>query len=359
MKYIKIIFLISVLLFIESTCYSQYKKKGVSQLKIEPEIHDLGKIKEIDGVVIVKFVITNISKKPYILNYSYSGCGCVAAKISKKPLMPNEKREIAVTFNPKRRPGVFHQDISLMSNNKKSLDKLQLVGEVIPRPKSVTELYPVKAINGLNVSSDILPLGIISQNEKHIGVISYYNDSKESVNLRVNVTGNKLGVANVTSNKIEPNRGGQIHFSYNLIDGTYYGELKNSIELYINGEKWETSINVNALVVFNFFEMSEEERRMAPRAIISPKKYVVAYGERKEVLILNNGKSDLKILSVIPSGDDIKYELKQDIIEPNKTGKIILYIIETKDKLSSGDVTLMINSPESPIITIKLNTLNK
>ena len=354
MKYLKFLFLILVLVLVESQCYSQSKSKKASQLKIEPKVFDLGKIYEIDGKVKMRFVITNISKKPYILNYSYSGCGCIAAEITRKPLMPNEMRAVEVEFNPKRRPGIFHKVVSLISDNKSYNDDLEVIGEVIPRPKSIEELYPIKVMDGVSISSDLLPLGIISQNEKHIGVINCYNGSNESVNLKIKTVGDKLGTAVISSEKIAPNRSSQIQFNYDLINGKYYGELKNEIELYINGKKWEEDIKVNALVMFNFFEMTEKEREAAPRAIVVPREYIVNFGERKEVEIFNNGKTDLKILAVIPSGDNIEYKLTKNVIEPNKTGLITLYLKETKEKLNFGDVTVMFNSPDSPIVIVKL-----
>lgn len=320
-------------------------QKKESQLRIEPAKADLGVIKEENGVVKVKFKITNISKKPYILNYSYSSCGCVSSKISKEPLMMGTSRDITVEFNPARRPGVFNKEILLISNNKKSSDALMLAGEVIPREKSIAELYPVKALDGLQMSEDHFPFGIISQNEKHMGVVNLFNNSKEEISLKVVCVGDPLGSAELTSTVLKPKKECQLQFTYNLLGNKRYGELTNRLELFINGKKWERVITVNALAIFNFFEMTETERRMAPRAIIAPTEYRVG---TVEIPILNNGKSDLKVLSVLKSRNDVDCRLSGEVIKPNEEGKI------TISSQKECSVTLLFNSPDTPIVILNL-----
>lgn len=344
-----------ILLFI--ICYpalSQDNKLPPTQLKIVPEIYNFGKIMEKDGIVDAKFTITNISKKPYIINYSYSGCGCVAAKVSKEPLMPGKSRDIYVEFDPKRRPGVFQRDVMLVSNNKKRGDMLNIKGEVIPRVKSVSELYPISTIDGVSLSDEIIPLGIISQNEKSIGVINYYNNSKSTVNIELKVKGSKEGVATLSSKTLAPNRSGQIQFTYDLVGVPYYGELSNTVELYVNGKKWTRDIAVNALAVFNFFEMTDAERASAPRAIIAPTAYTVSAFDKNIVIpILNNGKSNLKLLTTIPS-KFIGFSLKDKIIKPNQESELIIHLKNNSENVTEGSLTLMFNAPDTPIVTINL-----
>lgn len=331
--------------------FSQITLDKNTQLSIYPEIFDLGQIKEVDGVVSAKFTITNISKKPYILNYSYSNCGCLALKISKEPLMPNQSRDIVVQFDPKRLPGVTIRSVVLVSNNKRRLDKLPVRAEVVPIKKSIDELYPIKTSSDLSFSDDIIPLGVISQNEKHMAVLNYYNHGKSEVIMDVKIKGSERGEVTLSSKKLPPNGTGQLQFTYDLVNEEYYGMLKNSIEIYVNGKKLEKDILVNALVVFNFFEMSEDERINAPRAIVSPREYKL--GEKPITIpILNNGKSDLKILKIITKNDDLIYHVDDMIIKPNKRTNLT---IKRGDKdFKMGDVTLMFNSPDSPIVTIYL-----
>lgn len=333
-----------VIVFSLVSLFSTAQKKE-SQLKIEPDKVDLGVIKEEDGVVKVKFKITNISKKPYILNYSYTSCGCVSSKISKEPLLMGASREITVEFNPARRPGVFNKEILLISNNKKTSDALLLSGEVIPRAKSIAELYPIKAPDGLQLSSDNFPFGILSQNEKHTGVVNLFNNSKEEISLKVVSTGDPLGSAELTTTLLKPKKECQLQFTYNLLGNKKYGELSNQLELFVNGKKWDHAISVKALAIFNFFEMTDTQRRMAPRAIISPTEYRVG---RVEIPILNNGKSDLKVLSVIKSSGDVDCQLSAEIIKPEEEAKIT--ISSTKE----CSVTLLFNSPDTPIVIINL-----
>lgn len=320
---------------------------GQSQLKIEPEVVDFGVIKEADGVVKAKFKLTNKSSKPYIMNYSYSGCGCVSTNVTKEPLLPGKSREVTVLFDPKRRPGVFHKSMTLISNNKKQTDELRIRGEVIPKPKSIEELYPIKALSGLQLSEDKFPFGILSQNEKHTGVINLFNNSKTPITVKARCSGDALGEVVMSVTEIMAGGTAQLQFSYDLRNNNRFGELKNSVTLLVNGVEWKHPIDIKALVVFNFFEMSDEERKNAPRAIISPTTYSIG---TETIPILNNGKSDLKILSVILSDVNVSYKVTDEVIKAGQTGKI------TVSAPKGGSVTLLFNSPDTPVVELKFNS---
>lgn len=335
-----------IIFFSFCTFFSSAQKSG-GQLKIEPQVVDFEVIKEEDGVVKAKFRITNISKKPYIMNYSYSGCGCVASKISKEPLMPGASRDIIVEFNPARRPGVFNKEMTLISDNKQHVDALKIRGEVIPKPKSIAELYPIKATGGLQLSSDCFPFGIISQNEKHTGVINMFNNSDKVLNIRTVSVGDALGHVEISSTELKPKREGQLQFTYDLLGNKRYGELSNNIEIFIDGKRWERQIAVKALAIFNFFEMTNSERKVAPRAIISPLEYSVG---TVSVPILNNGGSDLRVLSIIKSNKEVSCKLSSEVIAQGETGNI------TISSSRECEVTLLFNSPDTPIVVIKLKT---
>lgn len=324
---------------------SSYAQKTVSQLKIEPEIVDMGMIKEENGIVKAIFKITNISKRPYIMNYNFSSCGCLSSKISKEPLMPGASREVVVEYDPKRRPGIFNKEVVLVSDNKKHGDPLRVMGEVLPRAKSIAELYPIKSLFGVQLSDDKFPFGIISQNEKHTAVINLLNNSKSVVDLRVVTQGDALGKATLTTSKLEPRREAQLHFTYNLVGNRRYGELKNQIELYVNGKKWDQVIDINALAIYNFFDISDSERREAPRAIVSPLVYKTG---TVKVPILNNGRTNLEILEVITSDKSVKYSLPKRIIAPNESVDI------TISSSTECSVTMLMNSPDTPVVVIKL-----
>lgn len=332
------------LIFLSVLCSFSY---GQSQLKIEPEVVDFGVIKEADGVVKAKFKLTNTSRRPYIMNYSYSSCGCVSTKVTKEPLLPGRSREVTVEFNPKRRPGVFNKSMSLISNNKKYVDELRIRGEVIPKVKSIEELYPIKSLSGLQLSEDKFPFGILSQNEKHTGVINLFNNSQTTINVEARCVGDALGTVVLSSREIKVGKEAQLQFTYDLRDNRRFGELKNVVKLFVNGVEWKHPIDIKALVIYNFFDMSDDERKLAPRAIISPTTYNTV---SETVPIFNNGKSDLKVLSVIVSDINVTYTLSSEVIKANQRGSI------TVKAPKGGSVTLLFNSPDTPIVEIRLST---
>ncbi len=339
MKFLCIIFA----LFLSVCAFAQ------QQIEITPAQFNFGKIKEENGAIKAKFTIKNISKKPYILNYSYSGCGCVLSKITKEPLMPNKSREIEVVFDPKGRPGLITKDLVLVSNNRKQQDKLPIRGEVIPRKKSVEELYPINTEEGLRLSDDKLPLGVVGVGENHTSFITVYNSSKKRMRLEASLADGALATVKIDTTTLGANRETMLHFTFNLADNEVYGEVKDTIILKVDGKIIPQKVLVNALAIYNIFNISDSERENAPIAILSPRKHTLSRGESINLEILNNGASNLKILDVVVEKGSADYKLSAREIAPKGKAKVSVTL-----KGDMASVSLLTNDPESPIITLTL-----
>ncbi len=322
---------------------------SAQQLEITPATCDLGKIREVDGVVKATFTIKNISDRAYILNYSYSGCGCIASDISKKPLMPNKSREIEIEFNPAGRPGVIRKEVVMISDNRKQKDILFITGEVIPRPKSVKELYPIEAIEGVSLSDDMLPMGVMMQGESSQTILTIYNGGNKSATIEAMLADGSRGEVALSGSKVEPNREIILDFGFNLTD-SIYGNISDTIYLNINGKRWDKGIVVNGMVIYNTFNLTDSERESAPIAIISPLNYEVTKGESVEIAIRNNGKSNLNILDILVERGVIEYDLSTKIVKPQESGILKIEMLGDSD----ASVTLLLNDPQQPITTIRL-----
>lgn len=98
------------------------------EFKFDKEIIDYGKI-DINSNGVRTFTFTNIGNKPIIITKVQSSCGCTIPKKPEKPIMPGEKGEIKVSYNTKR-VGGFHKSITVFSNAKVKLKRLQIKGYV-------------------------------------------------------------------------------------------------------------------------------------------------------------------------------------------------------------------------------------
>lgn len=338
----KFLMLVISLLFC-TTLFSQ-------QLKITPEVFDFGEIKEEGGKRVATFVLENISSKPYIMTYSYSGCGCVSSDVSKKPILPGVKREVKVEFDPMRRPGEINKSVVLVSDGNRRKDQLRLAGTVIPRIKSIEELYPVEALEGVFMSDDKFPMGLIMEGEPSAGVLNLFNTSGRDVSVKAElISAKSFGSVELSHSVMKPNTSAQMMFTYDLTGTKFYGELSDSINLIINGRKLASPIAVSALSIYNFFNMTDLERENTPRATVSPREYAVTLGVPVSVKVSNTGLSELKVLAVMQRGD-ISYSLNSR--SAKQDGELSLSL--TLNSGEEASVSLLCNSSDTPVVTLNL-----
>jgi hypothetical protein len=103
---------------------------GISaqEFQFEKETIDYGKIqKNANGIR--AFVFKNKGDQPIIIKNIQSSCGCTVAERPKKPIMPNEKGTIKVSYDTKKIGG-FSKVITIFSNAKTPRKQLRIKGYV-------------------------------------------------------------------------------------------------------------------------------------------------------------------------------------------------------------------------------------
>ena len=126
-----------------------------AQLIFTPDSWDFGTISETDGRVSHTFTGENRSDKPVVILDVVTTCGCTVPDFSKTPILPGEKTQITVTYDPANRPGSFTKELWVYSSEKRKIATLTVQGSVIPRQKTVEEQYPVDAGGGLRQASTL------------------------------------------------------------------------------------------------------------------------------------------------------------------------------------------------------------
>ena len=124
--------------------------------------HDFGKINEADGRVTTIFEFTNEGMVPLVLTNVKASCGCTTPKWTHEPIEPGAKGNITVTYNPNGRPGRFQKTITVTSNATEATTKLYIKGEVIPKPVSTTDQYPVQ-MGELRLKKKSLNFGLVKK----------------------------------------------------------------------------------------------------------------------------------------------------------------------------------------------------
>lgn len=331
-------------------------------LKFDSNIFNFGKIEEKNGVVKHTFKLTNTSSKPFIINYTTTGCGCTVITYDKSPIMPKQTRNLEVAFDPKDRAGFFNTNINIIGASPKEDYRLSLIGNVIPRQKRVDEIFPIVLESGLRASDDKIGYGIIPTSEEHINTIELYNSSKNTISLEAKNLNTKFSTVRVYPQKIEPNQKASIIYSINLSAENYLGYIDDTIELKINNTKFKKPLIVSATVIPNFFDLDASKTKNAPIVHMPSVFHFFTSAKKGDILskdfvITNRGKDDLIIEKVLIKDKEISYKLNSNIIKSGKSGTITIYLDTKKIKGEvSRRATLLFNAPQSPIKTVILST---
>lgn len=107
----RFITLILAMLF-PSLLFSQAKAK------FDCEDYDFGEVLESGGKLSHTFIVENVGNRPLVIRGIYVSCGCTTASHTKEAIMPGEKGEITVTFDPEGLKGLYIKTIFVHTNTK-------------------------------------------------------------------------------------------------------------------------------------------------------------------------------------------------------------------------------------------------
>ena len=139
---------------------------------------DFGTVAEAGGRVTHRFGFANRSGRPVVVT-----CGCTVPVYSKRPVLPGERSEIAVTFDPMNRPGRFDKAVSVFTSESGDPIRLRITGRVTPRERSVEELYPCDLGGGLRAAATSHAFGYVRHAQPQRSAIGLVNVSSEPIEL--------------------------------------------------------------------------------------------------------------------------------------------------------------------------------
>lgn len=115
-----------------------------AKIKFETKVHNFGKIGEGDGKVSYDFVFTNSGGTPLLIKRVETSCGCTVSKWERSPIDPGRTSVIAITLDPKNRPGRFTKGITVYTNSVDTPNvQLKITGDIIAGSKKSDSLFPV------------------------------------------------------------------------------------------------------------------------------------------------------------------------------------------------------------------------
>lgn len=271
-------------------------------LRFDTLTWDFGTVAEAGGRVTHRFGFANRSGRPVVVTDAVATCGCTVPVYSKRPVLPGERSEIAVTFDPMNRPGRFDKAVSVFTSESGDPIRLRITGRVTPRERSVEELYPAIWAEGCGAAATSHAFGYVraraaAAQRDRLGQRVVGTD-RTDVALRPAERppdGERAGAARCGERA-------SFDFGYDLPAGCgVYGTLEDEIGLSVDGAPVADWIVVSGIAVDNPLLYSDNS---APKAEISEN--IVKFGPVKRpsgpstkwISLRNTGERPLTVRAV-------------------------------------------------------------
>jgi hypothetical protein len=142
-----------------------------------------------------------------------------------------------------------------------------------------------------------------------------------------------------------------------------YGEIRRRIGLITDDPNGSTKIlHIHANLKEDFSKMSKKDLKNAPIIKMDPKGVIDlgkhSAGEKFSytINITNNGKSPLKLHSILPNCSCISYKIGKQILEAGESIQLVLTIDTVNQSIASHTkyIIMYTNDPNNPEIRIKI-----
>jgi len=322
-------------------------------ISFEKQIHDFGKIKEDGGNVEYSFEFTNTGQSPLIITKVQASCGCTSPSWTEKPVMPGQKGFVKAIFDPKNRPSTFNKSITVESNASNPRVVLRIQGDVLPRERTVQDIYP-KAIGELRLQSNHFSFVTVYTDEVKIDTFKVYNSSKEPL---------KISFTNVPAyiklrpqpETIKPGQQGVIVGEFDGKKVNDWDFITDRVKILINdSEVQNNGITISANVQENFSTLTPEQLKNAPKIVFTAPSH--NYGKIKgsgkyehEFTFKNTGKSELKIHKIKATCGCTTVNPEKTILKPGESSsfKTVFSPGGMRGKQNKS-IYVITNDPESP-----------
>ena len=324
------------------------------------DVHDFGEIQEADGPVTFEFKYTNNGKTPLVIHNVQASCGCTTPEWTRTPIQPKASGSIKVTFNPQNRPGSFNKTITVQSNSENPVKTLRISGNVLQRPKTKEEEYPV-VMDGLRLADSHIPFTKLAPNEVKSAEIKVWNNSE------ADLTPSFLNVPQHIKIVSEPAtiKAGEM----GIIIANYDASLKNdwgfvSDQVYVvfdEKKKYSNRLSITATIAEDFTKLSEEQLAKAPVIDFDDKNFdfgTVAQGTKVEhdYVVKNNGTENLIIRKVKAScGCTAVTPAKTVLAKGESTTIHATFDSRGKSGRQQKTITVISNDPKQSNILLRIS----
>lgn len=360
--YYKIVFLLFCSLFM---CAARAQESSQGQLSFEHMEWNFNDIAEDGGNVEHTFTFVNNTSKPVVILDVTTGCGCTTSSYSRKPVLRGEKGELTVVFNPMNMPGRFTKAASVLTSASSKPIVLTLKGNVIPRKKSVQELYPIELGDGVRIAVNYHDFAYVGRGEVVEERVGWVNISSRDAALKL-LPKQRSGLLSVDAPAtMRAGESGVITLRYSIAqNSTRYGTLNDLYGFEVNGRQARAVLSTTAIAVDSYDRMADDTS--LPSGELSKK--IIKFGDVKRgkthsdatITIVNEGGSDLIIRAVECESQALQCSLKAGDRVKAGTSLTLQFTFDSSDcdyGVWVDRLKIITNDPVRPMHSIRLTAI--
>lgn len=329
-------------------------------ITFEESSFDFGKVNEELGKVTHVFEFVNKGNAPLVVSRAQASCGCTTPNWTKEPIEPGKKGSITVTYNTTGRPGTFTKTITVYTNSTVEQTVLTIRGEVIPKPATESNAYPVN-MGGVALKTKVVQMNNVDKGKNQVRVIDIQNASKAPLrpsveNLPPHIT------ATIAPETLKPGEEGKITLNFDSKKCSQWGPVTDDLYLAVNDVKKVTEefkILVIANIVEDFSKLTLDQKRKAP--ILEIPQRTLNAGTLKtntkksgKIVVSNKGQNSLEIRRIINNNKELSVKPAKYSVASGKSTEIYV-TVDTKG-LVVGDykksITLQTNDPDNSFVIL-------
>ncbi|MCM1320143.1 MAG: DUF1573 domain-containing protein [Muribaculaceae bacterium] len=326
--------------------------------------YDFGTIREEAGKAHGQVQFVNIGTEPTMIQRVKSTCGCTGVGYTEGLIAPGDTATVWFDYNPTGRPGRFEKHVKAYTGVNNDLMSITIKGTVIGTPHSLESKYPF-AEGNLRLSSDIIPLGMVTYGTSRHEYIYGYNQSGDTLKLSWDKLPKYLSLG-ASSLQVAPGDLFTLSAYINTRDGMEIGSI--DIPISINADFGDTRttaiLHVTGTIEPDTSNLSEEQLRNAPVATVFPTILdmgIITNPDKEvqlEFALRNEGKSSLTISRIhcAEASTLIKVKSVPRSLKPDNMKSVKLSV--NPQKLPVGDfkipVEIVSDDPLHPSVKIYL-----
>lgn len=209
-----------------------------SPLKFDTVEWDFGTVAEDGGKVSHTFGFTNNGQEPVSIDRVTASCGCTTSEYSSRVVMPGERGEITVGFNPMGYPQEVSKSVVVISGGGRNHDMLTLKGYVTPRVKTVEDEYPYDMGGEFRIDALTVPFRQVGQGKSSSMVLRYINTSDKNLRIEAVAADPDAILGIHAPEMVCAGCRGNITLTYDLSGGqARYGMISDIVKISVDGKE--------------------------------------------------------------------------------------------------------------------------